>query len=343
MAAAQRQPGADLARLLDARLRDPGRIGRYGFFAVVDLLTRAGQTVRFRHDHTLKFHAGELRDLRRVELPATGPDAAPRSAYELTACFLGLTGSSGPVPIYLSELTVGDDDATALRRALLAPFHDQFYRLFYQAGRRCDLPRSFVAGAEDTWSRRLLAWLGVGTYPFRTLRPLTLLHLATLFASRVRSARGLSLALHHVLAPWLPPGATLAIEQFAGGWARLGPGSQMELGRPETIRLGHSTIIGTRCLDPAGTIRIHIGPLASASFTELAPGSSAFDALREIIALFLRSPLEVHLQLEVEGAASPPLGSFRLGQNFRLTAPGAARRRARFRLSDGASLDPGPF
>ena len=37
------------------------------------------------------------------------------------------------------------------------------------------------------------------------------------------------------------------------------------------------------------------------------------------------------------------LGSFRLGQNFRLTAPGAARRRARFRLSDGASLDPGPF
>ncbi len=340
MAPAERQPAPRLAPGPTLRLPDLDRVGRYGFFAVVDLLTRAGHTIRFRHDPTLAFHPGELRDLRRIELPASEPGSPPIPAYELTACFLGLVGSAGPVPVYLSELTVTDDDAAALRRALLAPFHHRLYELYYQAGRRCDLPRSFVVGAHDRWSQRLLAWLGLGTLTLRALQPRTLLHLAPLLTSRTRSARGLTLALTHVLAPWLPPGASLRLEQFAGGWARLGQGSQMQLGRPETLKLAHSTIIGARCRDPAGAIRIHVGPLSSTAFPTFAPGGPAFAAVGELVPLFLRSPLDVELELVVEGAASPPLGEPRLGRNFRLTAPGAARRRARFRVPGGESLDP---
>lgn len=340
MAAPKRQPRAGLDPL-PGLLREQN-LGRYGFFAVVDLLARHGSPVRFTHDFTLAFHPGELRRLDVEELPSPEPGGAPRRSYRLTACFLGLIGSSGPVPLYLSELTAGDDEAAGLRRALLSPFHHRIYELFYRAGRRCDLPRSYTTGAGDPWSRRLLAWLGTGTLSLATLRPSTLLHLAPLLASRVRSARALTLSLRHILAPWLPPGAGLEVEQFVGGTLRLGPGSQMQLGQPQTLKLGHSTVIGTRCRDPAGAIRIHVGPVSASLLTRFSPGGPAFASARELVALFLRSPIDVELDVATEGAASPPLGTLRLGRDFRLVAPGASRRHFRFRLSDGATLDPGP-
>lgn len=337
MATAERQPRPALSRVL-ALLRRPGR---YGFLAVVDLLTRAGVAVQFRHDPTLAFHPGELRAVDPIELPPREPGGPPGEAVAVTACFLGLTGSFGPVPLYLSELTASDDDAAGFRRALLAPFHHRLYDLYYRAARRCDLPRAFTAGAADVWSQRLLAWLGLGTLPLQALRPLDLLQLAPLLAGRPRTARGLTLALRHVVAPWLPAGATLTVEQFAGGWARLAEGTRMKLGQADTTLLGHTTVIGSRCRDPAGRIRLHIGPLPAASLAEFSPGGPALARIRELTALFLRAPLAVELELLLEGAASPPLGALRLGRDFRLVAPGAQRRRARFDLFDGAPVELG--
>ena len=338
MAPAQRQPASDLSRLLPL-LR---RAGRYGFLAVVDLLEReGGLPIRYRHDPSMSFHPGELRSVLPIELPPARPGDPPRRAFEVTACFLGLTGSFGPVPVYLSEMTVCDDDSAGMRRALLAPFHHRLYELYHRAARRCDPPRSFAAGATDLWSRRLLAWLGVGTLPLHHVPPLALLRLAPLLVSRVRSARTLDLALREVLADLLPAGATLRVVQFTGGWAPLGEGTQMQLGRRDTLALGRTTVIGTGCHDPAGGLRIELGPLAAADLPVFSPRGRAFLRISELVGLLVRVPLEIELDLLTDSKASAvPLGQLRLGANFRLVAPDARRRRVRFRLADGAALDP---
>lgn len=338
MAPTQRQPPGDLSRVLPL-LRSPGR---YGFLAVVDLLERDGRLpIRFRHDPGLAFQTCELRSVTEIELPPLTPDQPPRRAYEVTASLFGLTGALGPVPVYLCELTVGDDEAAALRRAFLAPFHHRLYELYHRASRRTALPRHFVTGAIDRWSARLLAWLGVGTLPLRHIPHLTLLRLAPLLVSSVRSARTLHLALHEVIGEFLPPGATLTLEQFTGGWAALGEGTQMQLGRRETLALGQSTVIGTRCRDPACGLRIRVGPLTPASLSTFSPRGSAFDRIRELVTILVRIPLEVELDLLADsGATTLPFGQLRLGTNFRLVAPGTVRKRhTRFRLADGAIVD----
>lgn len=339
MATTQRQPASDLSRVLPL-LR---RAGRYGFLAVVDLLERhGGLPIRFRHDPTLSFHPGELCSVLEIELPATTPDGRSRRAFEVTACFLGLTGSFGPVPVYLSEMTVGDDDSSALRRALLAPFHHRLYQLYHRAARRCDPPRSFVDGATDLWSRRLLAWLGVGTIALHHVAPVTLLRLAPLLVSRVRSARTLHLALREVLSDLLPASADLQIVQFTGGYAPLSEGIQMQLGRRETLALGQNTVIGTSCRDPAGGLRIEIGPLDAAHVPAFSPRGLAFARIAEIVKLLARGPFDVELDLLTDSAASSlPLGQLRLGSTFRLVAPdGARRRHLRFHLADDTAHDP---
>lgn len=333
MAGPQRQPGSDLSRVLPL-LR---RAGRYGFLAVVDLLERhGGLPIRYRHDPSMSFHPGELTSVLEIELPPTTPDGVPRRAFEVTACFLGLTGSFGPVPVYLSEMTVCDDDSSGLRRALLAPFHHRLYELYHRAARRCDPPRSFAAGATDVWSRRLLAWLGVGTVELRHIPEVALLRLAPLLVSRVRSARTLHLALREVLSGLLPGGAELRIVQFTGGHAPLSEGTQMQLGRRETLALGRSTVIGTSCRDPAGGLRIEVGPLSAAHVPDFSPRGPAFARIAELVKLLVRGTLDVELDLLTDSAASSlPLGQLRLGSTFRLVAPdGARRRHLRFNLAD---------
>lgn len=337
MASTQRQPPADLSRLLPLLARP----GRYGFLGIVDLLQRdGGLPLRFRHDPDLAFQAGEVRCVTVIELPPVAPDQPPRRAYELTASLFGLTGALGPVPVYLCELTVGDDEAAALRRAFLAPFHHRLYELYHRASRRTAVPRSFVTGADDPWSVRLLAWLGVGTYPLRHIPRVALLRLAPLLVTRIRNARVLHLALCEVIGELLPAGATLTLEQFTGGWAALGEGTQMQLGRRETLALGHSTVIGTRCRDPASGLRIRVGPLPPADLSTFGPRGRAFDRIRELVDMLVKTPLEVELVLLADGAAaSLPFGQLRLG-SFRLVAPGTVRQRhTRFRLADGAPLD----
>jgi type VI secretion system ImpH/TssG family protein len=336
MASAQRQPPDDLTRLLPL-LRRPGR---HGFLAVVDLLARTVglDNLRFRHDPGLGFPAGELRHVLPIDLPpvpsddpALPADAPPRRAYEVTATTFGLTGALGPVPVYLCELTVGDDESAALRRAFLAPFHDRLYSLWYRASRRTALPQTFETGAAD----------GVGTLPLRHIPPVTLLRLAPLLVSRVRSARTLHLGLQTVAGEFLPPGAALTLEQFTGGWSVLGHGTQMQLGRPETLALGRSTVIGTRIRDPAAGLRIRVGPLPPASLPHFSPRGPAFERIRELVGLLVRTPLDVEVDLLSDGGlTSLPFGQLRLGSNFRLVAPGTVRQRhTRFRLADGAPLD----
>ena len=338
MARTQRQPSDDLIRVLPL-LRRPGR---YSFLAVADLLERDGDLpIRFRHDPSLAFQACELKRVLEVELPPASPDSPPRRAYEITASLFGLTGALGPVPVYLCELTVGDDESAALRRAFLAPFHDRLYALYYKASRRTAVPRSFATGATDTWSTRLLAWLGVGTLALRHIPHVALLRLAPLLVSRVRSARVLQLALQEVVGEFIPPGAALTLEQFTGGWAPLGEGTQMQLGRRETLDLGRSTVIGTRCRDPAGGLRLRIGPLPQTSLATFSPRGPAFERIRELVTMLVHTPLDVEVDLLSDGGvASLPFGQLRLGKNFRLVAPGTVRQRhTRFRLADGAALD----
>lgn len=305
-----------LARLLD-------RPGAFSFVAAASLLRGRGAEVRYRHDASLTHGGGELRAVREVAAAGEGPGERARPRYEVTASFLGAVGHAGPAPLYLAELAAAEDEAGELRRELLDVFHHRLYEILFTG----------LLG-QDSLTEEILLAIGAGTLPLRRLAAGRLLALAPLLVGRQRSARAIALGLRHLLADDLEAagGATLELEEFAGEWVALGPGSQMRLGDRASAALGHSTVIGAWCRDPASRVRVRVGPVPAAALADLSPGGAAYERLVEALRVLVADPIELELEVTVAGSPSPPLGSMRLGVDFRAAAPGAGRRSLRFPL-----------
>lgn len=324
---AQAEPASASAE--DAIDRLLARPGRFAFLSAVALLQESGAELRFRHDCALSFPGRELSSVRHIPATAEGQ----RERFELVASFLGTVGAHGPAPVYLAELAAADDEAGELRRELLDAFHHRLYELLAELVRARQ-------GAEEG----LLAALGVGTRTPRRLDSQALLPLAPLLVARGRSAPSLAAALRHLMAAELGAhSASLELVEFAGEWVEIGSQSQFCLGDPRRSALGATTVVGAWCRDRASRVCVRIGPLPAAAATTFSPGGDAFAKLSEALAIFVREPVEVDLELRVVGSLTPPLGSLRLGVDFRIVAPSTDGRDLRFPLPLGGDPQTSSF
>src|SRR5262249_23771600 len=119
------------------------------FFHIVALLERltpdavrvggdgppSGEKIRFRHDHELNFSAGDIASARVRLLPQSAERYLdePKAVYEVTTTFLGLTGTMSPLPTYMAEEVLHEDDKRPARRDFLDIFHHRFISFFYRA------------------------------------------------------------------------------------------------------------------------------------------------------------------------------------------------------------------
>lgn len=342
MAGAGRRAGADLAGAggPEAEVADPaldGAISRllrrpasFGFLAAIRALRASGAAIRFRHDHRLDFPTGELRDVtRRIGYG----DDAPRVVFEVTATFLGATGSSGPAPLYLVALAADESDAGELRRELLDVFHHRLYELF--AGWMLRPARALDERPRGHGERRGLglgALVGLGDLPLRALAADEVLSIAPLLLARGRPAPLCERALRRLLAVDLGD-AGLSLEEYAGEWARLGEGGQLRLGDRRTSSLGRTAVMGAWCRDRQSQVRLRIGPIDAERLPHFAPGGRGHARIHEALALLLGDLCDVELELTIAGAPSPPLGSMRLGVDYRPTAPTQGARHLRFPIA----------
>jgi type VI secretion system protein ImpH len=302
VASAQRQP--DLA--LKERLARNGT--RFSFFPATYLLHRlspnatpvgelgpvATEAVRFRHDHRLIFHSGDVSAIRIVE---GGP-------VELTAAFLGLTGSVSPLSSAMLEevLRAESSDAPALR-AFYDLFHHRVASLFYRAWKKYRFAAGFRVEGDDPYTRRALSFIGIdsaGAIADSGLAPLSQLSLAPLLSLRVRSGRSLELVLRHALRP-ITGDARIWVEPFVVRKVEIAPEQRVQLGRQNTT-LSTDLTIGESVLDQSGRFRVHVGPVSHEVCESLLPGGRHYPFLRNVIEHFSRGHLEAELELEVSGA-----------------------------------------
>ena len=330
MAGAYRGDGADLS-WIERLLQRPGR---YGLLAVADRLARSGCALRLCHDHDLSFTGAELRAARRVEADG-GAAGAP--TIELTATFLGATGAAGVAPLYLADLAAEPGDDGDARRDLLDVFHHRLYELLL-AGLRAGDPARAAGFPGDPWAAGLAACLGATTLRLASLGAGDLLRAAPLLVGRGRGPRVVELGLRRLVGARLGA-ASLRLEERAGGWVRVAEGGQMRLGAAETVTLGRTTTIGAWCRDPAGLVRLHVGPLPAARIPEARPGGALHTAICEALAVLVHDVVDFELVVAVTGDPSPPIGEARVGLDLRLVAPGEASRALHFPLSPGPARE----
>lgn len=339
---ARAQPGSALARLL----RDPRR---FRFDAAVRLLMHAAgtddptQAVRFRSVTGLGFPGADIAALREVE------GAAPP---RLTTPVMGLTGSTGTLPRYYSEMVAQTlRDRSRAMHDFVDLLSDRMVGHFARAGVKYRLARAVetarLAPPEqgrrdqsradalppDPVATMLLSLVGFGTGHLRSRLAAgtdPLLHYAGLLATRPRSADRLAA----MASDWL--GRKVEVVQFAGAWLPLPPDqrSTMPVGRRpgQFNQLGVNLAIGTRAWDMQARIILRIGPLDRDSFAALLPDKPALRQLVSLVRAFLGFETAFAINLVLAADAVPDVqlggaGGARLGWNTWSPLPGRKRSR----------------
>lgn len=302
---------------------------RLGFFPLVAFLERltagakplggegpaAEEGIRFRHDPSMTFSAGDVSqvELQQVAIRPSDPGSPTHPVFQVTTTFLGLTGSVTPLPLYIPEeiaREVAEDPEKAVRRDFLDVFHHRLLSLFFRIRARYDLASGFNSGAEDRWSKRLLSMGGItGDEKLSGIPSWRLLKLAPLLATRARTAHGLQLFIQDVLEDELGE-AQIQVREFAGSWAELDVAQRTRLSRVNH-QLGRNAVLGSRVYFRGGGFVIRAGPLDEKTYRRFLPDGDLLPVVQEAVDVYLPDPLEFKMELVL---ASQVATGFRLSR-----------------------------
>jgi type VI secretion system protein ImpH len=298
-----------------------GEAARFSFFQVVRLLERhyapqasvghqgpaRGELLRFRPDTSMGFPAS---DVVAVEAIPKSDDRPAR--FQITTTFLGLYGSSSPLPSFYSEemLRREEDDPV---RAFIDLFHHRMISLFYRCWEKYRYHIQFEGGGEDAFSRRMFGFIGLGTAGLTDrvdLPAARLIRYAGLLTQRPRSAASLESMVGDFF-----DGVPVRVVQCIAQWIKIPPDQQIRLGRMNNL-LGMNASLGEKVMSRNSRFRVVLGPMGYGLFLGFLPDGESFRMLNALVNLFLNDPLDFDIELQTHGDEIPP---------FQLKSQGEAR------------------
>lgn len=310
LARAHRLPFVTLVFLLERLIGGKALIGGRGPFY--------DEPVRFRHDPSLIFHTQDVSSVKVVQEPGRQP------YVDIETTFVGLTGATSPLPLFLTEELASQDDEGVLQREMLDLFHHRLIGLLYRGLMKFDYPRSFAEGAKDDTSRRVLALGGMADIAkdgaADRLGGGFLMRFAPLLATYPANADRLEIAIRDALGHVLG-GAPVRVTPLAGRWVLLEEEERPRLGR--SLRLGRESVLGRRVPAPASRVRVCLGPLSPNACARLAVGGDQAGVLADVIRLMVPPSIDVEVELQPSialGARLGRSGGARLGLNTWLSS-----------------------
>lgn len=304
----------------------------YSFFQAVQLLeSLAGRGVRVGHqgpaaEEVLRFRplaslAFQNADLARVEVIRDDRD---RARFRLETTFLGLYGSSSPLPNFYTEELLQETGDESLVRDFLDLFHHRLLSLFYRCWEKYRYYTQFRRAGDDEFSRRILclAGLAVPSPPEeRVVEPVRLLRYLGLFLEKSRPAASLRALVSDYFG-----GIPVEVAPFVGRWVTV-PGELRNRLGDRNCTLGRDVHAGQRVRDRSGKFRITLGPVGLETFLSFLPHEENFRALEDLMRLFVVDQLEHEVELILRHDEIPDLllteesPGCRLGQTTWLGKP----------------------
>lgn len=336
----ERNAAADLIERLQATAASSS------FFQIVRLFNRAAQrtrrgggaavasaaarprddAVRFRAAVGMAHPASEI-----VRARARESDGAP----ELTVSFIGLTGPTGVLPDYYTELLVAEQQASNPGAGdFLDLFNHRTIALFYRAWAKYRLPVRYEEQRRplsDPFSQAAASIIGLG---FEADRPLLeaeggdILAVAGALGRRVRSAEALRSAIAALYE--LP----VDVAELQGRWVEIDPTERTRVGLGQTYgKLGETAVLGAQVWDIQSRFRIRLGPMDLTTFRAFLEPGGVRESLVDMIRLSVGPAIEFDTQLVLGKADVPrtklgdPEAPARLGQTTWLLSRPAEKDR----------------
>jgi len=235
--------------------------------------------IRVRPDLSLAFPDA---DIVKIE------DTPPSGRFRITAAFLGLYGSSSPLPTFYTEDLLQElaQDHT-VSRDFYDIFNSPLYTLYFAIWKHHHLFYNIAEEPDRNTMERLYCMVGFGSEPLRKSidNPYGMLRYIGLATQFPKSAEGLRALLADGLSE-----AAIHITQCQERIAEIPPRQRLFLGRSGNV-LGEDAYLGREIADRAGKFRVHIGPVSREAFSRYIPGQPAFQKLSQFIRFYLDQPL----------------------------------------------------
>jgi type VI secretion system protein ImpH len=264
---------------------------------------RAASAVRIRPALSLELNRPDIVNITHRD----------EQGYDVWVSFLGLYGSSSPLPTFYSEDLIAQElEDRGLAKAFIDILQQRVYDLFLQAIDHYHPHRTTVEKTQSRYPSLLAGLTGLRDPRLRALfpNPWQCLPYLGLLASSRRSAAGLQALLSHALNK-----APVEIVQCVERWVKIPTPQRLALGISGGS-LGETALLGDALLDCNGKIQIRIGPLTANRFNQLLNHGEEWSLLVSLTQYYLNIPLacELALQLYPGEAQSAELGSPSWGQ-----------------------------
>jgi type VI secretion system protein ImpH len=241
-----------------------------------DLLKR----IRARPELSLAFPESDVTAIQEL------PDLPSR--FSITTTFLGLYGTSSPLPtFYTEDLLHEQAQDRSVSRDFIDIFNSRLYALYFAVWSHYRLCYKIEEAGDLETVHRLYCLLG---YEGGTLRghlddAYSLLRYTGLFIQRPRSAEGLRTLLADRLGE-----ASVEIDQAVERSAVIPEDQRCYLDQ-SGCGLGETAYLGERIADRTGKIRVCIGPVKEAVFSALLPDQPLFREIGQMIRHYVDQPL----------------------------------------------------
>lgn len=243
------------------------------------------KTVRVRPELSLAFPASDIAEIKKL----------PSGEYRITATFLGLYGTSSPLPsFYTEDLFYEQRDDTSASRDFLDIFNHRLYSLLFQCWKKYRPLIQIVEQRNQDDLERFCAISGMGgTDPYAEgiddVYPL--LRYTGIFSQHPRSTLGLKTVIKDYLGG-LPVEVISCIERDV----MIPHEQKLRLGASGSC-LGVDSFLGDEIKDRQGKFRVQIGPVHQDRFSSILQGGPEHDKLVRLIGMYLTDPLEYDFEL----------------------------------------------
>jgi type VI secretion system protein ImpH len=252
--------------------------------------------IRIRPKLSLAFPHADVDSIEELE------GEEPR--YQVNTTFLGLYGSSSPLPMFYTEDLMEEASSDeSVSRDFLDIFNHRLYMLLFKSWSKYRQHIKVVEERDPMYLERLFCLVGLSDPAFREdiPEPTRLIRYAGLLTQFPRSSLGLQTLLKDALGG----GISLKIIPCVGAMTAIPEEQKFHLGI-SGCSLGEDSFLGNEILDRTSKFRIQIGPLQQDQYQEFLPGASKYHLLTFLTNFYLVEPLKYDVECILSAVKTQP-------------------------------------
>ncbi|MDY0361142.1 MAG: type VI secretion system baseplate subunit TssG [Desulforegulaceae bacterium] len=217
-----------------------------------------------------------------------------KDIFKITATFLGLYGSSSPLPVFYTEDLIDEtNEGRSVKKDFIDIFNVVFFELFYNCVSKYRLNLKFCDENNTLYKNFLYSLLGLGTLETRNSFDLKdeMLKYLGIFLHYPRSSSGLKTIIKDFFNL-----NEVEITEFTKNIVNIPEDQQTILGIKNSA-IGQNCHLGNKITDYSGRITIEIKDISEEDFHRFIPSGDKYIKLKKIISFYLDQPLDVKIVL----------------------------------------------